>query len=54
MLFLYDIKDVVWCYLCDIFVFFLYCDVCYINLCKVCVVEYFLDDLVEYKVVLIK
>lgn len=31
--------------------FFLYCDICKLYLCKVCVDEYFLD-FIEYKVVL--
>lgn len=42
---LYVVLDIVCCDLCDILVFLLYCDFCYIYFCKVCVGEYLLDVL---------
>lgn len=38
--------------MCEIFSFFLYCGICYLYICKVCVGEYILDEFIEYKVVL--
>lgn len=47
-------QDVVWCYLCEILIFFLYCDVCDKYLCDICKVEYFFDEFKYYRVVLFK
>lgn len=47
-----SVQDVICCDFCMIFVVQMYCDICFINLCIVCVGEYMVfDDFFDYKVV---
>lgn len=48
-----SVQDVLWCYYCGGSIgFLLFCDICNIYLCKICVGEYFLDFFKKYGLVL--
>lgn len=47
----YDsVQDVVLCDICKENVVKSYCEFCYVNLCKYCIVDYILDDYDKYKI----
>lgn len=47
----FRVQDVVRCDVCDNNIVEMYCDICFVNLCKVCVGEYMFDEFIDYKIV---
>lgn len=47
----YNLQDLVRCYLCETPVPPLYCDTCHIYICKTCTADHILDESTHHKVV---